>query len=237
MIPLIGLTTYGRDEAGSYTLPSEYVSAVRRAGGLPVLIPPGETNVAQVIDRVDAVILAGGGDIDPVTYGGNHHPAIYMVDGDRDRTEIDLARRLVQRDMPTLAICRGAQILNVALGGTLHEHIPDRFGQQVRHRLPPREPTPHAVEVEPKSRLAGILGQTSAAPMSWHHQGMNELAGGLEIVSRAPDGVVEAVELPEHRWLVAVQWHPELTAAVDPGQQRLFDALVAVAIETQRSGR
>ena len=132
MPPLIGLTTYGLDESGRYTLPSEYVSAVRRAGGIPVLIPPGENNVAEVIDRMDAVILAGGGDIDPSAYGGQPHEMVYMVDRTRDQLEIHLARRLVQRDKPTLAICRGAQILNVALGGTLHTHLPDVFGDQVR---------------------------------------------------------------------------------------------------------
>jgi putative glutamine amidotransferase len=103
------------------------------------------------------------------------------------------------------------------------------FGEQVRHRLPPRKPTPHPVEVEPASHLAEILGQTSANPMSWHHQGMDQLANGLRQVARAPDGVVEAVEMPAHRWLVAVQWHPELTAADDPSQQSLFDALVTEA--------
>ena len=235
MPPLIGLSTYGCDDSGRYSLPAEYVSAVRRAGGMPVLIPPGENHVAELIGRMDAVILAGGGDIDPYAYGGQPHETVYNVDPARDQLEIDLARRLVQQDKPTLAICRGAQILNVALGGTLHTHLPDVFGEQVMHRLPPRIPTPHDVEVEPDSRLAAILGQTSLAPMSWHHQGICQLACGLRVVSRAPDGVVEAVEMPEHRWLVAVQWHPEMTAVTDPVQQQLFNALVAAAMNPARS--
>ena len=122
------------------------------------------------------------------------------------------------------------------MGGTLHTHLPDVFGEQVEHRLPPRKPTPHDVEVEPDSRLAAILGQTLLTPMSWHHQGIQRLAPGLRIVSRTPDGVVEAVEMPAHRWLVAVQWHPELTATTDPTQQCLFDALVAAAISPIRPG-
>ena len=224
---IVGLTTYGCNQAGNYTLPADYVSALRRAGAVPVLLPPGEARVTSVLDRLDAVVFAGGGDIDPSVYGGNHDPTIYMVDRDRDEMEIALARLAVQRDIPTLAICRGAQIMNVALGGTLHTHIPHVVGEHVRHRLPPREPTPHPVTVEPDSRLARILGQTLTTPMSWHHQSIAKMATGLRAVAWAADGIIEAVEMPQHRWLLAVQWHPELTASTDSSQQRLFDALVA----------
>ena len=228
---IIGITTYGRDERGRYTLPGEYVDAVERAGAVPVLIPPVPQHAARYLDLVEGIVLAGGGDIDPSHYGGAAHDTNYGVDPARDRLELDLARLIVERRQPTLAICRGLQILNVALGGTLIEHLPAVVGEDVLHRAPPREPTPHPVAVAPGSRLAAIAGTTpdaaAFAPMSWHHQAIRTLAPGLEVVARAPDGTIEAVEMRAHPWLIAVQWHPELTAAREPAQQRLFDALVA----------
>ena len=128
MAPLIGITTYGVDQAGNYSLPEPYIAATRRAGGMPVLIAPGETQLEELLTRLDGLILAGGGDIDPATYGGQPHSAVYMVDPERDATEVALAKAVVQSGLPTLASCRGAQIVNVALGGTLYEHIPDVFG-------------------------------------------------------------------------------------------------------------
>lgn len=229
--PVIGITTYGRDARGRYTLPSEYVSAVQRAGGLPLLIPPATEEAEQVLRLVDGLILAGGGDIDPQQYGGAQHETIYSVDGARDRLELALAREAIRSRHPTFAICRGLQVVNVALGGTLIEHLPMVMGESVPHRTPTREPTPHAVQVKPGSRLASILGVTELQPMSWHHQAIRRVADGFEAVAHAPDGTIEAAELKSHPWLIAVQWHPELTADRDPGQQRLFDALVAAATE------
>ena len=140
--------------------------------------------------------------------------------------------------MPTLAICRGSQVLNVALGGTLHPHLPDLgrvddHGAEVVHRdaeaiargLPGA--VPHDVRVEPGSLVAEVMGETDVTPMSWHHQAIDELGSGLRAVGWAPDGTIEATEHDSHPWLVSVQWHPELSAATDPTQQRLFDALVA----------
>ena len=132
--------------------------------------------------------------------------------------------------VPTLAICRGTQILNVAEGGTLIEHLPDVVGETVIHRAPPREPVAHPVRVLPESRLAGVLGATDFSCMSWHHQAIRQVAPGFEVVAYAPDGTIEGLEMQSHPWLVAVQWHPELTAAEDPIQQRLFDALVEAAV-------
>jgi putative glutamine amidotransferase len=224
--PVIGITTYGRDEDNRFRIPSPYVDAVRRAGGVVILIPPGEELGQELLSVVDGVILAGGGDIDPEHYGGHHHESIYSVDAERDRSELGLARHLVSSTIPTLGICRGHQILNVSLGGTLYEHLPDIVGETVIHRLPPREPTEHLVAVDEKSRLAGILGETRFNAASWHHQAIRDAATGLVVVAHAPDGTIEACELPSHPWLFSVQWHPELTAHVSPTQQRLFDALV-----------
>jgi putative glutamine amidotransferase len=202
------------------------VSATRRAGGVPVLIPPGESNHESLYGRLDAMILTGGGDIHPNRYGGQAHSTIYMTDADRDEMEIAIVRQVIELQIPTLAICRGAQVVNVALGGTLHPHIPDVYGELVQHRLPPREPTLHRVQVDANSALGGLLGVAEFEAASWHHQSIDEVGSNLQVVARASDGVVEAIEMRSHPWLVAVQWHPELTAATDPVQQRLFDALV-----------
>ena len=227
--PIIGITTYGRDANGRYTLPSEYVAAIERAGAVPVLIPPVAAHAARYLELVDGVVLAGGGDLDPAHYGGATHATLYGIDRSRDALELELARRVVGRQHPVLAICRGMQVLNVALGGTLIEHLPAEVGEDVLHRAPPREPVAHAVEIKPGSRLASITGTAKAAPMSWHHQAIRNLAPGLETVATAPDGTIEAVEMERHPWLIAVQWHPELTADTDPAQQRLFDALVSAS--------
>jgi putative glutamine amidotransferase len=234
--PVIGITTYGRDERGRYTLPGEYVAAVERAGAVPLLIPPVPAHAARYLELVDGVVLAGGGDLDPGHYGGDAHATLYGVDAQRDALELALARRIVERRQPALAICRGMQVLNVALGGSLIEHLPAVVGERVLHRAPPREPTPHAVTVKAGSRLAAIAGATEFAPMSWHHQAIRQLAPGLEAVACAPDGTIEAVEMSQHPWLIAVQWHPELTAGREPVQQRLFDALVAAAKKAAKKG-
>ena len=224
--PFIGITTYAKNQQNEVTLPVDYVEAVRRAGGLPVLIAPGESHVAELLERIDGLILAGGGDISPNCYGGPSHPEVYMVDEDRDQTELDLTRHVIDHDIPTLAICRGVQIANVALGGTLYAHLPDRFGDTIQHRKAPRNPTPHSIQVDVDSQLANVMGTTSAQTMSWHHQALDQIGSRIRVVGRAPDGVVEAIELSDHRWFLGVQWHPELTAARDVSQQNLFDEIV-----------
>ncbi|HZP12942.1 MAG TPA: gamma-glutamyl-gamma-aminobutyrate hydrolase family protein [Nevskiaceae bacterium] len=225
--PVIGITTYPRDERGRYNLPAEYVGAVQRAGGVPLLIPPVPEHATRYLDLVDGLILAGGGDIAPERYRGDVHELNYGVDAQRDELEIALAREIVRRKQPTLAICRGMQVLNVALGGTLIEHLPAVVGDKIAHRKPPRDPVPHAVKLKAGSRLASIIGVTELHPMSWHHQAIRALAPGLDTVGTAPDGTIEAVEMNDAPWLIAVQWHPELTAQQDPTQQKLFDALIA----------
>jgi putative glutamine amidotransferase len=234
--PLIGLTTYGRSADNRYTLPAEYVDSVRRAGGIPVLLAPGEANWGAVLDLVDAFILTGGGDIDPGSYGGRRHAANYAIDLERDTLEIAVAQRLIDSDLPTLGICRGAQILNVANGGTLIEHIPDEVGESVLHRAPPREATAHRIHLRSDSRLLQLLGKAEFDSASWHHQAPRTVAPRFQVAATAPDGIVEAIEMPEHPWLIGVQWHPELTAANDPLQQRLFDELVRAARARGKTG-
>jgi putative glutamine amidotransferase len=224
--PLIGITTYGRDEKNNYPLPAEYVESVRRAGGIPVLIPPGESLFQELLSIVQGIILSGGGDIDPRCYGGKQTQTTYMVDEERDKSELALVEAILESQKPALGICRGTQVINTVLGGTLIEHIPDEIGETVKHRLPPREPAEHEVIIKTGSRLAKILRQTRVVTASVHHQAIRKVAPGLEVVAEALDGTIEAVEMKEHPWLIAVQWHPELTSARDPIQQKLFDALV-----------
>ncbi|MBC8007838.1 MAG: gamma-glutamyl-gamma-aminobutyrate hydrolase family protein [Prolixibacteraceae bacterium] len=233
--PIIGLTTYGRSVDNRYSLPAEYLDAVRRAGGVPILIAPGEQRWEAPLQMLDALILTGGGDIDPDRYRGNRHETNYGIDPERDAFELELARRVIESGLPTLGICRGAQILNVVRGGSLIEHIPDELGESVLHRAPPREAVRHSVQLKASSKLAMILGLEELHVTSWHHQALRGVAEGLEAVGYAADGTIEAVEMPAHPWLIAVQWHPELTAATDPLQQKLFDAIVEKARENRSS--
>ena len=234
---VIGITTYGRNKANHYTIPSEYVDSVRRSGATAMLLPPGERDISRWLEIVDAIILIGGGDLDPAHYGEPAHETVYMIDEERDLGELELARKILDSGLPTLGICRGAQVINVALGGTLHVHLPDVVGEEVLHRLPPREPGPHPIRVSESSRLAEILGETEFDAESWHHQAIKDVAPSLRVVAHAPDGVIEAFEKHDHPWLYAVQWHPELSAATDPIQQRLFDALTQAALKLRGDTR
>ena len=231
--PIIGITTYGQDEDLQFKIPRQYVDCVRRAGGLPWLLPPGEVDLDDFFAAIDGLILAGGGDLNPEHYQGQSHSSIYMLDAERDMMELQIAKTAIATKMPTLAICRGVQVVNVALGGTLFEHLPDVVGNAVVHRLPPREPTEHPIRVLPESRLAKILTATDFSAASWHHQAIRDIGPGLEPVAFAPDNTIEAVELQGHPWLIGVQWHPELTAATDTIQQKLFNEFV-IAIKGLR---
>jgi putative glutamine amidotransferase len=234
--PLIGITTYNRDEHNQFRLPGDYVDAVRRAGGLPILLPPGEADPGQLLALVDGLILSGGGDIAPELYQGRFHETIYMTDAERDQSEIKLTQQYIATGLPLLGICRGLQVLNVALGGSLIEHLPDEVGDTVLHRQLAPGPGPirsgpiaHPVTLAPASHLAEIMDASQVSIASWHHQAIRRLAPGLVVVAQAADNTIEAVEMPDHPWLVALQWHPELTAATDPAQQRIFEALVQTA--------
>ena len=240
MKPIIGITTSGRREKevvsphydAYFTLPAPYVDAVRRGGGVPLLLPPGETHWREWLESVDGVIVSGGLDIQPQRYNGNgHHAELGPVDPERDANELSLARHLAQAARwPSLFICRGAQVLNVALGGTLDEHIPDIRETDI-HRSADGGWAIHEIAIQPDSHLARVVGTTQVKTYSGHHQAISQVATDLLVVATAPDGIVEALEMPDHPWLVAVQWHPETSAADDPTQQAIFDHLIQTAAE------
>ncbi len=237
MKPLIGISVYGLSEyrvesnhyEHHYLIPDEYVAAVRRAGGVPILLPPGEESVERWLDIVDGVIMAGGTDLSPALYGSDiGDKRVFPVDAPRDATELTLTRALLAADIPTLYVCRGLQMLNVVCGGSLHPHLPDAglaVGADI-HRDDVGLWTTHEVAVVSGSRLARAMGTTAAKAVSGHHQGVDRVGTGLDVVAVAPDGVIEGLEASEQRWAVAVQWHPELTASEDPIQQSIFDALI-----------
>lgn len=227
--PRIGITTGGPLEPdGKLRLTFDYVAGVRRAGGLALLLPPGEASLEDVLSACDGFVLTGGGDVDPALYGGCAHPTIYGVERARDEAEIALLRAIVARRVPALCICRGMQVLSVAHGGSLVEHVPDEYGERVPHRRDDRFQT-HAVRVEAGTLLARTLGTTACSPASWHHQAVRAPGDGLRAVAWAEDGAIEALEHAGHDELWAVQWHPEHTAARQREQQALFDAVVAAA--------
>jgi len=231
--PLIGVTTYHRERGGRdrYTVPAAYVDAVRVGGGLPVLLPPGDAQPDELLASVDGLVLCGGGDIDPALFGGpSGHEAVYSTCAERDGFELALVREALARRMPLLAICRGLQVLNVALGGGLHVHLPDVVGDRVSHRISRDQHDLHPVRIEPACDLAGVLGAAELEVASWHHQAIDRLGQGLRAIAWAEDGTIEAVELPGRPEVLAVQWHPELQAG-QPGspQRRLFETLAARA--------
>lgn len=247
-VPLVGLTTYSVEAAwGAWRrraalVPEPYVELVGAAGGRPVLLPPcrsdetgGGTGVAEVVDALDALVLIGGGDVDPGAYDGPAHPAVSGVDPVRDRWELDLLHQALQADLPVLAICRGLQVLNVALGGSLTPHLPDRVGH-TGHQPGPGRFADVEVELVPGTVTEKVLGPRAAVRCS-HHQAIERLGAGLVVGARTAPGhppgpedtVIEAVEFPGRRFVVGVQWHPE-----ESGDRRLFAALVAAARDAQR---
>ena len=227
---IIGLSTYGIAHSEGFNIPAQYVQSILRAGGLPLLLPTAAVDpVDPWIERIQGLVLIGGGDIDPSRYGAASHETIYNLDDDRDACELALATGALQRRLPLLAICRGMQVVNVVLGGTLHRHLPEVFGDKVAHRRPPRETTQHPVDIASDTQIARAVGTTGVMAVSWHHQAVDRLGEGLRPVAWAEDGVIEAVELDGNPNLLAVQWHPELSAAEDPAQQGLFDRLVMLA--------
>ncbi|MDA8357950.1 MAG: gamma-glutamyl-gamma-aminobutyrate hydrolase family protein [Actinomycetota bacterium] len=233
MAPLVGLTTYYQETAWgpwarrAAAVPATYVELVASSGAHPVLLPPAGS--AEVVGRLDALVLIGGGDVDPAAYGRPAHPATSGVDPARDAWELALLAAALDADLPLLAVCRGHQLLNVALGGTLVQHLPDVVGHD-GHQPGPGRFAPVEVVAEPGSRVAEALGPRLTVACS-HHQAVDTLGEGLAVSARSTDGVIEAVELTGRRFAVGVQWHPEET-----GDRRLVDALVE-AVRSAAAGR
>lgn len=211
--PLIGITTYAQDASwGVWNLPAaliplDYVDAVERAGGRPVLIPPSEDGVEETLDVLDGIVFSGGADLDPASYGADPHPETDEPQAQRDAGELALLTAALERDMPTLAICRGFQLLNVVRGGDLVQHLPETLGHD-DHMLQPGTFSEHPVEVKKGSKLASIVGGSSAVT-SHHHQSVGRLGDGLVETAWADDGTIEGAEDPSRRFAVGVQWHPE----------------------------
>lgn len=232
--PIIGITTSGHNITGSFSLRGEYVQAVRSAGGIPILLPPGEPEESSaILEQVDGLLFSGGGDIDPAAYNGSPHPTIYNVDPERDRCELALANLVLGTDIPVLGICRGLEVLVVATGGSLVAHLPDEFGEEVVHRAAQLLSIEHSVQIAPGSLLNTVIGTTQATVVSWHHQAVSIVPPGWRVTARADDGVIEALEHERHPWAIAVQWHPELSIN-DPLQKRILRAFI-VATQNRRA--
>lgn len=232
--PLIGLTTYleqastGVWNVPAAFLPQVYFDAISRAGGIAVLLPPQPVSpgiAARVLDSLDGLVITGGKDIEPARYGQPPHPHTDEPRPDRDAWEDALIRGALERDLPFLGICRGAQVLNVTLGGTLHQHLPDLVGD-TRYQAGGGVFGTADVAVRPGSRLSGLLGGDTAVSVPvYHHQAIDAVAAGLVVTGVSEPGIVQAVELPAAAFGVAVQWHPE-----EAGDDlRLFTGLVAAA--------
>lgn len=208
-----------------------YMERVRAAGGLPVLLDADASDVDGLVGRLDAVVLTGGPDVDPARYGAARHPTVYGLDDAVDDFELALVRRALDAQTPLLAICRGIQVLNVACGGTLFQHIEEAPGVAPHGR--PGEKggeLVHTVELTEGSRLATVMGGTHVVCSCHHHQSVDRVGDGLRVVGVSADGIVEAIEpVDETSFVLAVQWHPEDTAALDHAQQALFDAVVSAA--------
>jgi putative glutamine amidotransferase len=228
--PVVGITTYvtaakwGSWEQDAVLLPSQYVDAVERAGGRALLVPPSGEGIEETLNAVDGLIFSGGSDLDPGTYEQKAHPETVGVVPERDDAELALLSAALGRDMPVLAICRGSQVLNVALGGDLVQHLPEVVGDE-KHKHTPGVFADHDVEVVPETRIGRLLGDR-APVKSHHHQGFGRLGEGLVEAARADDGTLEAVEDPSRRFALGVLWHPEAGEDL-----KLFEELVREAAD------
>jgi putative glutamine amidotransferase len=226
--PVIGITSYAEQarwgvwEAPAALIPLAYVSAIERAGGRPLLVPPSEDGIEETLAVLDGLLFSGGSDIDPDTYGAEAHPETNGVRPERDQAELALLEAALVRDMPVLAVCRGSQVLNVALGGDLVQHLPEVVGHE-QHKHTPGVFADHDVEVLPGTKLQALVGD-HAPVKSHHHQGYGRIGDGLREAARAEDGTVEAIEDPERRFALGVLWHPE-----EGEDAALFEALVEEA--------
>jgi len=228
MRPIVGITSYAEDarwgvwEAPAALIPLTYVHAVETAGGRALLVPPSAEGVEETLDALEGLILSGGADLDPASYGAEAHPQTDGIRPERDGAELALLEAALARDMPVLAVCRGSQVLNVALGGDIVQHLPDVVGHE-GHKQIPGTFADHDVDVLPGTKLHEVVGD-HAPVKSHHHQGYGRLGEGLREAARADDGTVEAIEDPSRRFALGVLWHPE-----EGEDAALFKALVEEA--------
>ena len=248
MKPLIGVSTselrpgelatlrrHGEPPHAEMALGITYVRAVEAAGGVPVVMPPlGLDDVADLVARLDGVVLSGGPDLSPAAYDATPHPDLGTTEPALDAFEYAVVAEALRHGMPILGICRGAQAVNVALGGSLHQHLPEVVGDAIGHRQSQdgRRPT-HDVEIVPGSLLAELLGRGPLAVNSFHHQAVDRLGDGLRVSARAPDGTIEAIEDRSRPFLLAVQWHAE-TLGNSEQRRPLFEGLVAATAGVRR---
>jgi gamma-glutamyl-gamma-aminobutyrate hydrolase PuuD len=233
---VIGITSYAQQARwGAWDVPAalvplDYVDAVERAGGRPLLVPPSEDGMEETLDALDGIVFSGGSDVDPSTYGADAHPETDAPHRRRDQAELALLQAALERDMPVLAVCRGSQLLNVLRGGDLVQHLPDEVGSDA-HKEVPGSFSEHGVRVAEGSRLGEVIGEQGDV-MSHHHQGFGRVGEGLVETAWADDGTLEGIEDPTRRFALGVLWHPE--AGEDDA---LFLALVeeARAYRTERA--
>jgi putative glutamine amidotransferase len=220
------------DERRRFTMGKNYIGSVIASGGVPVLVPTAldSATVRELYDAADGVLLTGGADVDPALFGETQHPSTEGIDADRDRVEIDVTRWALADDKPLFAICRGIQVVNVALGGSLIQDIPSQFETDLVHAgssiKAARDQVLHSVRSAPGSKLEAIIGAGEVGVNSFHHQSVKALAPGLALTALSPDEIVEAVEHPGKRFFLGVQWHPEEMAAGRSDMMALFEALV-----------
>lgn len=233
--PIILIPTPVQDpEMRRFAMGKNYVRSLIECGAAPVMLPTGLDlqSVHEMYAQVDGVLFTGGSDIDPAYFGEARHPETYGIDADRDEVEVALTQWTMQDDKPAFSICRGIQVVNVALGGSLIQDIPSQWqaGNLLEHRGhkigAARDQVLHDVCVEPNCKLASILGAGNVGTNSFHHQALGRIGDGLVITSRAPDGIIESVEAPDRRWFVGVQWHPEEMTAGRADMMALFQSFV-----------
>jgi putative glutamine amidotransferase len=243
MKPVVGITpspstdTIGPGTFRRYAMAATYTEGVEAANGIPLVIPPQENNIEAILDRIDGLLFSGGGDIEPSRYGDNDtHENTYGIDELRDRFELDLFGAALQRDMPILCICRGIQVANVALGGTLIQDIAGQYSNEIEHRQHVvgyrAADKSHRVTAEEGSRLHEVYGTTEIETNSFHHQALREVASELVVIGRAPDGIIEAVDRPASTWFLGLQWHPEMMFEEHEEHLKPFQALVNASIAT-----
>jgi gamma-glutamyl-gamma-aminobutyrate hydrolase PuuD len=230
MRPIIGITSYAQPAKwGAWELPAAlvplyYVESVEQAGGRALVIPPSEEAVEETLDVLDGIVFSGGIDIDPALYGADRHPATDPAQAHRDAGELALLEAALERDLPTLAICRGFQLLNILRGGDLVQHLPDEVGHE-GHRETLGVFSEHPVDIKEGTRLESILGSRHGSVRSSHHQGTGRVGEGLVETAYAEDDSLEAFEDPSKQFVIGVLWHPEM----EEDDKRLFEALVEEA--------